>query len=59
MLLFFVLLTLGFIFELGKKALDIPSRQNNMDKEGDSTFRPIVIQHNSFELLIIVQMVVD
>ena len=28
MLLFFVLLTLGFIFELGKKALDIPSRQS-------------------------------
>lgn len=27
MLLFFILLTLGFIFELGKKALDIPSRQ--------------------------------
>lgn len=28
MLLFFILLTLGFIFELGKKALDIPSRQS-------------------------------
>ena len=29
MLLFFILLTLGFIFELGKKALDIPSRQSS------------------------------
>ena len=29
MLLFFVLLTIGFIFELGKKALIIYSRQNN------------------------------
>jgi hypothetical protein len=28
MLLFFVLLTIGFIFELGKKALVIYSRQN-------------------------------
>lgn len=28
MLLFFILLTLGFIFELGKKALTISSRQN-------------------------------
>jgi hypothetical protein len=27
MLLFFVLLTIGFIFELGKKALTIYSRQ--------------------------------
>lgn len=32
MLLFFILLTLGFIFELGKKALDIPSRQGRQDK---------------------------
>ena len=30
MLLFFILLTLGFIFELGKKALDIPSRQTRL-----------------------------
>jgi NADH-ubiquinone oxidoreductase chain 3 len=29
MLIFFILLTLGFIFELGKKALDIPSKQSN------------------------------
>jgi|ERR1700735_2185686 NADH-ubiquinone oxidoreductase chain 3 len=28
MLIFFILLTLGFIFELGKKALYIPSKQN-------------------------------
>jgi NADH-ubiquinone oxidoreductase chain 3 len=28
MLIFFILLTLGFIFELGKKALTISSRQN-------------------------------
>ena len=30
MMLFFILLTLGFIFELGKKALDIPSKQSNV-----------------------------
>jgi len=29
MLIFFVLLTVGLIFELGKKALTISSRQNN------------------------------
>jgi hypothetical protein len=29
MLLFFILLTIGFVFELGKKALSIYSRQNN------------------------------
>ena len=28
MLIFFILLTLGFVFELGKKALKISSRQN-------------------------------
>jgi hypothetical protein len=28
MLLFFILLTIGFVFELGKKALVIYSRQN-------------------------------
>lgn len=28
MLVFFLLLTLGFVFELGKNALTIPSRQN-------------------------------
>src|SRR5882762_8259415 len=29
MMIFFILLTLGFIFELGKKALDIPSKQKS------------------------------
>ena len=29
MLVFFIILTLGFIFELGKNALKIDSRQNN------------------------------
>jgi NADH-ubiquinone oxidoreductase chain 3 len=33
MLLFFVLLTIGFIFELGKKALTIYSRQNSTHKK--------------------------
>ena len=28
MLIFFILLTIGFVFELGKKALQIDSRQN-------------------------------
>jgi len=32
MLVFFVLLTLGFAFELGKKALKIDSRQYNKEK---------------------------
>ena len=32
MLLFFILLTIGFVFELGKKALSIYSRQNNSSK---------------------------
>jgi NADH-ubiquinone oxidoreductase chain 3 len=27
MIIFFLILTIGFIFELGKKALDIPSKQ--------------------------------
>jgi len=33
MLIFFVLLTLGFAFELGKKALKIDSRQYNKEKK--------------------------
>lgn len=32
MLIFFLLLTVGFVFELGKKALVIYSRQNTQDK---------------------------
>lgn len=32
MLIFFVLLTIGFVYELGKKALVIYSRQNSMKK---------------------------
>lgn len=32
MLIFFVLLTIGFVFELGKKALVIYSRQNTIKK---------------------------
>jgi NADH-ubiquinone oxidoreductase chain 3 len=33
MLVFFLLLTLGFAFELGKKALNIESRQNSIKKK--------------------------
>jgi len=33
MLIFFLALTLGFAFELGKGALKITSRQNNLDSE--------------------------
>jgi len=37
MMVFFVLLTLGFIFELGKNALTIDSRQTSSYSEDDST----------------------
>ena len=47
MLVFFVLLTLGFIFELGKGALSIDSRQtttsNNKDLSSLDTF---IVLHN-------------
>src|SRR6201991_3570878 len=36
MMLFFVLLTLGFIFELGKNALTIESRQTSSYSNGDT-----------------------
>lgn len=36
MLIFSVLLTLGFIFELGKNALKIPSKQGSVDTESRS-----------------------
>lgn len=37
MLIFFILLTLGFVFELGKGALKIDSKQNDNDsKENDN-----------------------
>ena len=36
MIVFFVLLTLGFIFELGKNALTIDSRQTSSYSNGDS-----------------------
>ena len=37
MLIFFVLLTLGFVFELGKGALNIESRQYTYKEQGTST----------------------
>ena len=35
MLIFFLVLTLGFAFELGKNALSIESRQNNLNRDND------------------------
>ena len=37
MMLFFVLLTLGFIFELGKNALSIDSKQTSLASNFDTT----------------------
>lgn len=37
MMVFFVLLTLGFIFELGKNALTIDSRQTSSYRRNDTT----------------------
>lgn len=37
MMVFFVLLTLGFIFELGKNALTIDSRQTSSYNNADTT----------------------
>lgn len=42
MLIFFVLLTIGFVFELGKKALVIYSRQSNFVKKSDVIDFPIL-----------------
>jgi hypothetical protein len=39
MMVFFVLLTLGFIFELGKNALTIDSRQTSFYSNNDTTTR--------------------
>jgi NADH-ubiquinone oxidoreductase chain 3 len=37
MIVFFILLTLGFIFELGKNALSIESKQTSLSNRGDTT----------------------
>lgn len=50
MLLFFILLTLGFIFELGKKALDIPSRQSTTS---DKSLYGIFFRLSSCTLLMV------
>lgn len=50
MMVFFVLLTLGFIFELGKNALTIDSRQTSSYSNGD-TATPLVFlnkKHSCF-----------
>jgi hypothetical protein len=46
MLIFFVLLTLGFVFELGKGALNIESRQNTFKEQGTSAKIFIFLQQN-------------
>jgi len=46
MLIFFVLLTLGFVFELGKGALNIESRQYNYKEQGTSVKAFISLQPN-------------
>ena len=50
MMVFFVLLTLGFIFELGKNALTIDSRQTSSYSNGD-TATPHVFLTVPYELL--------
>nr|YP_009445514.1 NADH dehydrogenase subunit 3 [Bipolaris cookei]YP_010148173.1 NADH dehydrogenase subunit 3 [Bipolaris oryzae]ATV95661.1 NADH dehydrogenase subunit 3 [Bipolaris cookei]QQV68591.1 NADH dehydrogenase subunit 3 [Bipolaris oryzae] len=49
MLIFFVLLTLGFVFELGKGALNIESRQNTFKEQGTSAKIFIFLQQNKTE----------
>jgi len=46
MLIFFVLLTLGFVFELGKGALNIESRQNTFKEQDTSTKIFMFLQSN-------------
>lgn len=46
MMVFFVLLTLGFIFELGKNALTIDSRQTSSYKNNDTTKQVVSIPIN-------------
>ena len=45
MMVFFILLTLGFVFELGKNALSIDSKQTSFDKDVDHSDK------NTFEFL--------
>ena len=47
MLIFFLVLTLGFAFELGKGALKISSKQNNLDIETISTINYINVNINT------------
>lgn len=47
MMVFFVLLTLGFIFELGKNALTIDSRQTSSYNNNDTTTPVAFISNNS------------
>jgi NADH-ubiquinone oxidoreductase chain 3 len=68
MLLFFILLTVGFIFELGKKALTIYSRQNNINgsfnsKTIDSKIKNlnnvnIIKSHFSFSTILVSSYIV-
>ena len=47
-MVFFVLLTLGFIFELGKNALTIDSRQTSSYNNNDATTPVAFISKNHF-----------
>ena len=46
MLIFFLVLTLGFAFELGKGALKISSKQNNLDIETINTINYVNVDTN-------------
>lgn len=46
MLIFFLILTLGFVFELGKGALNIESRQNTFNEQGTNIKTFIFLQPN-------------
>ena len=56
MLIFFVLLTLGFVFELGKGALNIESRQNTFKEQGTSAKIFIFLQQNKTEQDLLVKI---
>ena len=49
MLIFFLVLTLGFAFELGKKALNIDTRQSSSNSTKDTNFNVKFIFKNLFK----------
>lgn len=58
MMLFFVLLTLGFIFELGKNALTVDSKQTSVSSTKNTSHKNVYLTANlSFKLSVVTMFI--